>query len=114
MGVTTWVPLRATFPIPWSIATFSALLVVQVRVLDSSRVIVDGSAEKVISGGWREAFFLTSMVIEAPGLPLKNTINRLVARSQISFSKFVLLPRKNLRREIKLLLKSTNPPRIFF
>jgi hypothetical protein len=94
--------------------TFFALVVVHVRVLESSKEMVDGFAEKVTSGGGIRLFFLTSMVIEVPGLPLRKTIRRLVERSGIVFSKTVSLPIRKFRIEIMLRLRRRNPPLFFF
>ncbi|MBA7683645.1 hypothetical protein ES703_92019 [subsurface metagenome] len=113
MGVITWVPLKGTSPMSWSILTVSALVVVQLRVVDSPKGMVDGSAKKVTSWDWRTVFFLTSMVTEPLGLPLRKIIKWLLDRSEISFSKTVSVPTRKLRIEMNLLLKMKNPPRIF-
>ena len=72
-GETVREPFGSTSPIPGSMLTLSALMVDQLSVLDSPRVMVDGSAEKVTSGGGMGTFLLTSMVIEAPGVPKRKT-----------------------------------------
>ena len=113
MGETVREPFNDTLPMPWSILTLSALVVVHVSVDDSPSLIEGGSAKNVTSGGGIVLFFLISMVMEAPGIPLKNTIKRFLDFSEISFSKTVSLPTRKLIIEIGLLLRKRNPPLIF-
>ena len=66
------------------------------------------------SGGGIVLSFLISMVMEALGVPIKNTFKLFSDFSEISFSKTVSSPPRKLIIEIGLLLRKRNPPQIFF